>query len=459
MNRLLPHCLTALAALCSLCPTLGATERIVGGDLSLITAYEEAGDQWLDANRQPIADLLPYVKEQGWNCVRLRLFLDPTQDSDPSTCQSLPYVRELARRVKRAGLRLMLDLHYSDTWADPGQQRIPSAWARHTTDEALAAQVRQYTEETVRDLIRNAAAPDYVQLGNEITYGLLWRTTDGTYPKQTTQHAAAGYCTTWAAAYSAGATQWRRTASLLNNAAHGVRQAFHTEGLDSTSVRLVLHTEMGNSAYNQDHFYRHIRTAGFTNYDIIGLSYYPFWHGPLQRLGSLLDLLQRNFPEKEVQLVETAWYNSWYPYTQDGTNAYAIASLNPRWTANAQGVVNYLTDLCAYLQDRPQVTGLLYWAPEECGNGYRKTVMNSYLNRGLWHSTSGQRHPMLQTADGTTGVRALAAFLSQGETAIAPPRLRTTGREGLSFDLSGRPATPHAAGLCVRDGKKHLRTN
>ena len=135
------------------------------------------------------------------------------------------------------------------------------------------------------------------------------------------------------------------------------------------------------------------------------------------------------------------------------------ASLNPRWTANAQGVVNYLTDLCAYLQDRPQVTGLVYWAPEECGNGHRKAVMDGYLNRGLWRSTTGQQHPILRAADGTTAVQALAAFVRNRQTAIARPQATPAEGDPRPFDLSGRPAAHHLPGLRLRKGKKHVQPN
>ncbi|MBQ9560428.1 MAG: glycosyl hydrolase 53 family protein [Bacteroidaceae bacterium] len=399
---------------CSLFVSVAQTTRIVGGDLSMVPAYEAAGDKWLDADGKTIPDLLAYVKQQGWNVVRVRLFLDPTQDSDPATCQDYDYVLALAKRVKAAGMKVMLDLHYSDTWADPSTQKIPSGWSGDTSNAALASQLFTYSYETVNGMIREGAAPDYVQLGNEITYGFLWRTSDGKYPTNSSQYAAAGYCPTWSATYAEGKSQWQRTASLLNNAAHGVRQAFKDEGRDSASVKLIVHTEMGSSQYNSDHFYRHLRTAGFNNYDIVGLSYYPFWHGTLTTLGNLLSTFKTDFPDKEVQIVETAWYNSYYPFTADADNQYTIASLNPAWTADGPGMVRYLQDLVEKLKTYDHVTGLVYWMPEECGNGSQRKVMNGWLNRGLWKNGSGSTHAVLRAADGTTPVQALATFLADG---------------------------------------------
>ena len=434
----------------------GASSKIyVGGDMSLVAAYEQAGDKWLDENGSPIADLITYVQSKGWNTVRLRLFVDPAQSTaDPSVCQDLAYVLALGKRIKDAGLYLMLDFHYSDTWADPETQKIPASWTLHA-DADLAAQLYAYTYSAISAMIGGGATPDLVQTGNEITYGLLWNTGDGTYPKSSSQYASAGYCPTWSAQYADGQSQWRRTASLLNNAAHGVRQAYHQSGLDSTQVSIVVHTEMGSAKANGDNFYRHLRTAGFTNYDVIGLSYYPFWHGPLSTLSTLLTTLQTDFPEKPVHIVETAWYNNWYP-----TGApYTIAQLNSRWTADAQGQVNYLTDLIAHLQGHPNVKGLSYWCPEECGNGYQKKVMNSWINRGLWQSNSGQRHALMKAPDGTNPVALLSTFLlTDGIEEIETlPHTNASSLHHSLYDLSGRRIEKPVHGVNIQNGRKILR--
>ena len=426
-------------------------EYVVGGDLSLLTAYEQAGDQWLDEGGAPIVDLLQYVHSKGWNAVRLRLFVDPSKAGDPAVCQDFDYTLALSKRVKAMGMKFLLDLHYSDTWADPSTQRIPAAWTDHS-DAALARQVYDYTLTVVRGFIDGGAVPDYVQVGNEITYGLLWNTADGMFPSNSSQYAAAGYCPTWSATYSQGTSQWRRTASLLNNAAHAVRQGFDAAGLDSTSVKIVLHTEMGYAQRNSDNFYRHIRTAGFTDFDIIGLSYYPFWHGPLSTLSTLLSTLSTDFPDKPVHIVETAWYNNWYPSDAD----YPIAKLNSRWTANGTGIVNYLTDLLAELKNHDNATGLYYWEPEECGNGYQKKVMNTWLNRGLWYNSTAQRHTLAKAANGTSPVALLSNFLpgGNGVETLWTPALHSSSS---IFDLSGRRIKKPVRGIYIQNGQKVLR--
>ena len=437
------------------------SERLVGGDLSLVPAYESAGDQWLDEKGKAIADLISYVHDKGWNAVRVRLFVNPDKSADPAVCQDYAYALALSQRVKEAGMKLLLDFHYSDTWADPSTQRIPASWSDHS-DGALARQLYDYTLSVVSGFIAEGAQPDYVQVGNEITYGLLWKTTDGHFPASSSQYAAAGYCPTWSTTYAQGATQWRRTASLLNNAAHAVRQGFHNAGIDSMQVKIVLHTEMGYAQRNSDNFYRHVSTAGFKDFDVIGLSYYPFWHGPLSTLATLLTTLAADFPDKPVQIVETAWYNNWYPSSAD----YTIAQLNSRWTANGTGMVNFLNDLVDFLKDRDQVDGLYYWTPEECGNGYWKKVMNDWINRGMWQNGSSRQHPILKNASGETAVAALAKFRGEAVNGIVEITTEEAAKrsEGSIYDLSGRKIVKRkfsngrlGNGPYIRNGKKVMR--
>ena len=107
-------------------------QRYVGGDISMLLKYEEQHATFLDKDGGSIADVLAYLKEQGWNTMRVRLFVDPSKDSDKNVCQDLEYVKRLGRRIKETGLYFMLDFHYSDTWADPGQQTAPFSWAAYS---------------------------------------------------------------------------------------------------------------------------------------------------------------------------------------------------------------------------------------------------------------------------------------------------------------------------------------
>ncbi len=394
--------------LATLLLTLGVNhidaDRLVGGDLSLVPAYEASGDQWLDAKGNAVTDLLKYVKDEcGWNAVRVRLFVDPSKDAYQSTCQDIDYVKALGKRIKDAGMSFLLDFHYSDTWADPGSQQIPASWTDHS-QQGLCKSVYDYTYQSIQTLINAGAKPDYVQIGNEITYGLLWDTADGKYPSDKNTYASVGYCTTWESAYSANSA-WPRTAALLGNAAHGVHEAFHASGLDSTSVKIVVHTELSGSS-NGDNFYKHIKTAGFDNYDVIGLSYYPTEHGDLATMGQMLTTLKSDFPGKEVQIVETGYYNEGKHSTKYDYTA--------KWPYTAVGQYTFLSDLVARLKQHDNVNGLYYWMPEECGNGHDKKVWDYTFNRGFWKCSSSATHSLMTTSTGAAPINVLKTFLTDG---------------------------------------------
>ena len=146
--------------------TLSA-QKYVGGDLSLVPAYEAAGDVWLDAKGNKINTeyddgMITYVKEVAeWNAVRVRLLVDPTKDDAPATCQDLEYVKALGKRIKDAGMSFLLDIFYSDTWTDVSQQWIPTSWGynKSTATETLAAKVKSYTTEVLNALVSNGATP------------------------------------------------------------------------------------------------------------------------------------------------------------------------------------------------------------------------------------------------------------------------------------------------------------
>ena len=156
-----------------------AGQRFVGGDISLLPTYEEHGAKYFDQQGQALDNVLAFVKEQGWNAARVRLFVDPSKasatDRGQGVRQDLDYVAALGRRIKEAGMLFMLDFHYSDSWADPAKQWTPAAWLA-LTDEQLATQLYDYTRECLQRMNTEGASPDFIQTGNEISYGMLWGT-------------------------------------------------------------------------------------------------------------------------------------------------------------------------------------------------------------------------------------------------------------------------------------------
>jgi arabinogalactan endo-1,4-beta-galactosidase len=138
-----------------------------GGDISWVTEMEAANYRFLDRAGEP-RDLFAILKDQGMDSVRLRIWVNP-----PDGYSGTADVIAKARRAKAAGMRIMLDFHYSDSWADPQQQTQPAAWAGHTVAQ-LASDVARHTRDSLAALRDAGITPEWVQVGNETRDGLLW---------------------------------------------------------------------------------------------------------------------------------------------------------------------------------------------------------------------------------------------------------------------------------------------
>ena len=154
------------------------TKKFLGGDISMLPSYQEKGTVYKDYEGKPVK-LLPWLKRQGWNMIRVRLFVDPQNapDShkDEGVCQDLNYVIGLCRQIKKAGMQVMLDFHYSDTWADPGKQFTPKRW-KDCNPQAMTDSVYAYTRASLLAMKKAGIVPEMIQVGNEITNGMLWPT-------------------------------------------------------------------------------------------------------------------------------------------------------------------------------------------------------------------------------------------------------------------------------------------
>ena len=410
-----------------------AEGRVVGGDISLIPAYEQAGDQWLDAEGNIIPDLIAFLcEEAGWTSARVRLMVDPILDNDPGTCQDLEYVKQLGRRIKEAGMQFLLDIFYSDTWTDPAQQWIPQSWNmdKATATNVLADKVREYTIESINALVEAGASPDYVQIGNEVSYGMLW---DNLSAKDESRHVV--YLEPKWFTYERQEAQIVRLASLLGAAAEGVRAS------DAKDARIILHIERSGEPEWARNFYEWVGKAGFTDYDIIGLSYYPFWHGDLSTLSSTVRTLRTAMPGKEIHLVETAYNYQWGP-------SDAVCK---DWEFTKEGQASFLHDLVDTL-NALDVKALYYWFPEECGNGKSSTVQRGWLNRGLW--TNGNSPHALNSRE---VLEAFKAF--EPTTAVKDIKSAGICNAGNIYDMGGRRlyAVPKR-GVYIRGNVKLLCT-
>ena len=373
---------------CALFSINSSAQKVVGGDLSLVPAYENTYDRWHDANGKAIGDLISYVRDFcGWNAIRVRLFVEPGNDGFLDTCQDLDYVKALGKRIKDAGMYFCLDIHYSDTWGDVTHQAIPASWgmSASTPTEDLAAKVSSYTTEVLTALKEYGATPDYVQVGNEVSYGMLWDTCtyDGTTINMSSKSKSCH-----PGSYS---DNWARFAALMSAGCKAVRAT-------CPNAKVIIHTERTANASYSVNIYDFLTQGGLStdDWDIIGLSYYPWWHKDLSQLGTTISALNSKYPTKEIQVMETAWLNKDEGYPEDAEYASSLFS----WAHSPEGQTAFLTDLIATLKNYNNVSGLYYWQPEELGNAAdddgNSRVMNGWANRGFWDlSWKTQGHSLI----------------------------------------------------------------
>ena len=337
-------------------PGTKAITKFVGGDISMLTQYEENGNKYYDIDGDEI-DVLKFFKQLGLNSMRVRLFVDPSQASEADrgsgVIQDLDYVMSLGKRIKEAGLLFMLDFHYSDTWADPSQQAIPASW-QNADAIALCDTLYNYTKRCLQALSDGGATPDFIQIGNEISYGMLWNI---------------------GKVYATSDNNWSVFSNFLKSASKACREI-------CPNAQIIIHTERSGNASVSYQYYKKIEDYG-VDYDIIGLSYYPFWHNDISTLSNTLSTLENSFADKKIQIVETAYYYQWQPDVD--------YDFSDQWEISADGQEEYLASLISELKKHESVNGLYWWFPEENGNG----VIDNWVNRGLFDDNTGKALPAL----------------------------------------------------------------
>ncbi len=310
-----------------------AAPLLLGADLSFVPRQQALGVQWRHEGQA--RDPLQLFREQGWRVQRLRLWHTP---SDP--WHDLEHTVTAALSGQAAGMELLLDFHYSDTWADPGHQDTPQAWAG-LSPAAMADSLRAYTASCLQAFIDAGVPPRWVQLGNEIDNGMCWPTGAVSGENDTPQ-------------------QWAQLMALLEGASLGVEDAFPDP---EERPQRVIHLAFGTNNPGCRQFYDQVGSAGLA-WEIIGLSYYPWWHGGLSELqANMMDLPQRY--ERPLWLVESN-----YPWTldwQDDTNNFVgtEGQLLPGYPATPEGQLAFFRSLLTLLRSIPEGRGLglCLWEP------------------------------------------------------------------------------------------------
>jgi len=249
-----------------------AADYAIGADLSFLKQAEERGAVFKDGGVAKPG--LQIFKDHGYNWIRLRLFHSPT-----NLPNNLDYTLALAKQAHELKFKFLLNFHYSDTWADPQKQFPPTAWRGKSHAELVQA-VRDYTRDTINTFREAGVLPDMVQIGNEITPGMLWP--DGKLPQN-----------------------WDNFAELVKAGIRGVEDSRGT----NTRPRIMIHIDQGGNKARTKWFFDKLNSYG-ADYDVIGQSYYPWWHGSLLDLRENLHFMATSY-QKDIMLVEVAY--CWRP--------------------------------------------------------------------------------------------------------------------------------------------------
>ncbi len=330
-----------------------------GMDLSTLLEVERCGGKFYDHGARDGA--MEILKRYGMNLLRLRLWNDPF-DGDGNSYgaggDDIETVLALAKRARGLGIGWLLDFHYSDFWADPGKQTLPKAW-RELKGESLEQAVYDYTRETLRRCVREQAAPRIVAVGNELTNGFLWphgRTPD-----------------------------YGSLVRYLNAGIRAVREA-------APDAAVMLHLDNGgNNALYRTWFDRYFENGG-EEFEYIGLSYYPFWHGPLRMLQENMNDLAGRY-RKDLIVAEVSM-----GYTMEDYAAYERLSPQERmgmatrpelagridYPMTKQGQADFIRDFLQVIREVPQGRGkgFCYWEPAWLpvpGSGWATKAACAYI--------------------------------------------------------------------------------
>ncbi|MER6125715.1 glycosyl hydrolase 53 family protein [Streptomyces sp. NPDC001795] len=330
---------------------------IKGADISSLAKSEALGGVYKTTSGTT-GDALAILRSAGMNYARLKVWVNPADGYNNKT-----RVLAMAKRIKAQGMKLLVDFHYSDTWADPGAQTKPAAWAGHSYSR-LKTDVYNHTYDVLNALKAQGTTADMVQIGNEINGGILW---------------------------SEGSTSnWPQLAGLLNSGYDAAKAV-------SSSTVVALHLAKGGDKSGTEWWFDNAVANGI-KFDAIGLSYYGYWHGPLADFQTTLDDAASRYG-KPVFVAETA-----YPFRLDSKDSLTnqidtTGELVNGYPATTAGQAAWLRDVMNIVEAVPNGRGLgaFYWeatwtavtgngwdpTDPSSGNGWENQAMFGYDDKAL----------------------------------------------------------------------------
>jgi len=323
---------------------------IFGVDMSSILEVEAAGGVFYNEDGQE-QDVFEILADHGVNYVRIRLWVDPhDEDGNPFGGGSTDTAAgiEIAKRAARVGMRICLDFHYSDFWADPGKQSVPRAWASLSKADLVTA-IHDYTYDALKQFQDAGVRPHMVQIGNEINNGMVW-------PK--------GKISVYG---------FDDLAAYLNAGLSAVEEI-------SPDITTVLHLAEGASEQKVTYFLDNILANGVA-FDVIGLSYYSFWHGPLEQFEETLGILETKYDQKIAVMEYSYGYTD---YANEFTANIYSSGLESEggYKTSLQGQTSYIRDVNAAVASIPSGIGSFYWEPAWLavdGAGWASAYADEYL--------------------------------------------------------------------------------
>lgn len=362
-------------------------KMIKGADVSSLAEVKRCGGKFYDGGRE--RELLDILKDCDFSLIRLRLWNTPYTEEGVSYGgggNDLETTLGLAREVKKRGMDWQLNLHYSDCWVDPGKQTLPKAW-RGMDLEQLEEAVYSYTEEVLQRCRKEDVLPRMVSVGNEVTAGLLWPV--GKYP------------------------DYENIARLIGAGIRAVRSA-------APEAEVMIHLDNGGKNGLYRDWFDHYLACGGEDFDYIGLSYYPFWHGTLEMLRENMHDLARRY-RKKLFLTEVSTAHTMEDYREyeklpdalrKGMAATPKLAETVPFEMTPEGQAEFMRKIMEILAEVPEQRGcgFCYWEPAwlpvpgsgwatEEGIAYMKEKGpggNEWANQGLF-DYDGNALPALKT--------------------------------------------------------------
>jgi len=333
-------------------PTDDPKEFYFGADLSYVNQILDHSGVYRDQGE--VRDPYRIFKDHGTALVRLRLWHDPQWTKevyDPEGAQKYSDYDDVEKAIASAkanGMKVLLDFHYSDSWADPGKQEIPVAWKDITDIEVLKDSVYDYTRNVLESLDGKGLMPEFIQVGNEINCGMLYTNASPAFP-----------------ACNACDGAWDNLGGVINSAIGAIREVSNAS---ATKPEVILH--VADPQHVEWWFDNIIGNGKVTDFDIIGFSYYPIWHTTIAP-GKLEENVM-NFNERydrQVMILETA-----YPWTTDGTDNYnnIFGGQAPLagYPFTQEGQSDMMKDLAQAMINAGGI-GLVYWEPAWISSGMK----------------------------------------------------------------------------------------